>query len=76
MRRPNTPADKALNWPAYRKALKRRGSLTIWFGPKMAWAAKPTGKRGRQPVCSDASVQTGLMMKVLVSTALRHTIGF
>jgi len=72
----NTSAYKTLNWPEYNKVRKRRGSLTIWFGPKMACAAKPTGKRGRQPVCSYASVQTGLMMKVLVSTALRHTTGF
>ena len=46
-------------------ALKRRGSLTIWFDPDMAWAAKPTGKRGRQPAYSDAAVQTCLTMKVL-----------
>jgi hypothetical protein len=28
-------------------ALKRRGSLTIWFDPTMTWEAAPTGKRGR-----------------------------
>ena len=33
----------------YNKALKRRGSLTIWFDPAMTWEAAPTGKRGRQP---------------------------
>ncbi|MFO0513752.1 MAG: IS5/IS1182 family transposase, partial [Rhodobacterales bacterium] len=44
MRRPNTPADKTRNWPAYNKALKRRGSLAIWFDPGMARVAKPTGK--------------------------------
>jgi hypothetical protein len=44
-------------------ALKRRGSLTIWFDPDIAWAAKPTGKRGRQPDYSDAAVQTCLTMK-------------
>ena len=48
-----------------REALKRRGSLTIWFDPEMTWAAKPTGKRGRQPSYSDAAVQTCLTMKVL-----------
>ena len=31
-----------------REALKRRGSLTIWFNPAMPWEAAPTGKRGRQ----------------------------
>ena len=57
-------------------ALKRRGSLTIWFDPGMAWAALPTGKRGRQPVYSDAAVQTCLTMKVLFGMALRQTTGF
>ena len=56
-------------------ALKRRGSLTIWFDPDMAWAAKPTGKRGRQPVYGDAAVQTWLTMKVLFGMALRQTTG-
>lgn len=41
---------KTRNWPAYNEALKRRGSLTIWFDPAMTWDATPTGKRGRQPV--------------------------
>jgi len=65
-----------LNWPAYNKALKRLGSLTIWFDPGMVWAAKPTGKRGRQPLYSDAAVQTCLTMKVLFGMALRQTTGF
>ena len=76
MSKPNTPSYKTLNWPAYNKALKRRGSLTIWFDPGMAWAAKPTGKRGRQPIYSDAAVQTCLTMKVLFGMALRQTTGF
>ena len=42
----------------------------------MAWAAKPTGKRGRQPVYTDAAVQTCLTMKVLFGMALRQTTGF
>ena len=29
MSKPNTPTYKTLIWPAYNKALKRRGSLTI-----------------------------------------------
>lgn len=61
---------------SYNKALKRRGSLSIWFDPDMVWAAKPTGKRGRQPVYSDAAVQTCLTMKVLFGMALRQTTGF
>jgi hypothetical protein len=76
MSRPTPLAYKTRNWPEYNKALKRRGSLTIWFDPGMAWAALPTGKRGRQPVYTDAAVQTCLTMKVLFGMALRQTTGF
>ena len=58
MNKRDTRASKTLNRPGYNDALKRRGSLTIWFDPLMSWAAAPTGKRGRQQTCSDASVQT------------------
>ena len=76
MSRPTPPAYKTRNWPAYNDALKRRGSLTIWFDPAMAWEAAPTGKRGRQPDYSDAAIQTCLTMKVLFGMALRQTTGF
>ena len=58
--------------PMAREALKRRGSLTIWFDPAMTWEAAPTGKRGRQPDYSDAAIQTCLTMKVLFGMALRQ----
>jgi hypothetical protein len=47
MSRPTPTSYKTRNWPEYNKALKRRGSLTIWFDPAMTWEAAPTGKRGR-----------------------------
>lgn len=79
-----------LNWPAYNKALKRRGSLTVWFDPDRTWAATPTGKRGRQPtyigeadqktvwetVFPTNAIQTCLTIKVLFGMALRQTTGF
>ena len=74
MSRPTPPAYKTRNWPAYDAALKRRGSLTIWFEPAMIWEAAPTGKRGRQPEYSDAAIQTCLTMKVLFGMALRRSI--
>jgi uncharacterized protein YfaA (DUF2138 family) len=43
MSRPTPPAYKTRNWSAYNEALKRRGSLTIWFDPAMIWEAAPTG---------------------------------
>ncbi len=69
MSRPTPPTYKTRNWPAYNEALKRRGSLTIWFDPAMTWDAVPTGKRGRQPDYSDAAIQTCLTMKVLFGMA-------
>jgi hypothetical protein len=48
------PQDQEL--AAYNAALKRRGSLTIWFDREMTWEAAPTGKRGRQPDYSDAAI--------------------
>jgi hypothetical protein len=70
------PAYKTRNWPTYNEALKRRGSLTIWFNSAMTWEATTTGKRGRQPDYSDAAVQTCLTMKVLFGMALRQTTEF
>lgn len=43
MSRPIPPTYKTRNWPSYNKALKRRGSLAIWFDPAMTWGAAPTG---------------------------------
>jgi hypothetical protein len=76
MSRPTPPTYKTRNWPAYNEALKRRGSLTIWFDPKMSWDAIPTGRRGRQQTYSDAAIQTCLSMKVLFGMPLRQTTGF
>ena len=76
MSRPNTLSYKTVNWPEYNKALKRRGALTIWFDPDMTWAAKPTGKSGRQPIYGDPAIQTCLTMKMLFGMALRQTAGF
>jgi|GEM_PF-3286557 len=63
MSRPIPPTFKTKNWQAYNEALKRRGSLTVWFDPEMTWEAAPTGKRGRQPDYSDAAIQTCLTLK-------------
>ena len=76
MSRLTATAYKTRNWPAYNEALKRRGSLTIWFDPEMTWDGTPTGKRGRQPAYSDGAIQTCLTMKVLFGMALRQTTGF
>ena len=76
MSRPTRLTYKTRNWPAYNEALKRRGSLTIWFDPEMGWEAAASGRRGRQQSYSDAAIQTCLSMKVLFGMALRQTTGF
>ncbi len=67
---------KTTNWSAYNRALKQRGSLTIWFDPEMTWSPPPSGRRGRQQRFSDAAIQTCLTMKVLFGMPLRQTTGF
>ncbi len=67
---------KTKNWPDYNRALKQRGSLSIWFDAEMAWEAKPSGKRGRQQAYSDAAIQACLTIKVLFGLPLRQTTGF
>jgi hypothetical protein len=76
MSRPTPSTYKTRNWPACNEALKRRGSLTIWFDPEMSRDAVPAGRRGRQRTYSDAAIQACLSMKVLFGTALRQTTGF
>jgi hypothetical protein len=67
---------KTTNWSDYNKALKQRGSLSIWFDAEMAWEAKPSGKRGRQQAYSNAAIQACLTIKVLFGLPLRQTTGF
>jgi hypothetical protein len=67
---------KTTNWHDHNRALKQRGSLTVWFDPTMVWEAAPTGKRGRQPIYGDAAVQACLTIKVLFGMALRQKTGF
>lgn len=46
---------KTTNWASYNASLKARGSLTVWLDKGMQWYAPATGKRGRQPIFSDAA---------------------
>ena len=76
MSKPTPPTYRTKNWPAYNKALKDRGSLTIWFNPEVTWKAAPTGKRGRQPRYSDAAIQACFTLEVLFRMPLRQATGF
>ena len=58
-----------------RAALSKRGSLLIWFDLQPQWLAAPTGKRGRQPVFTDAAILACLTLKALFGLPLRQTTG-
>lgn len=75
MSKPATPQYKTTNWPAYNRALRKRGSLTVWFDKDMRWLAPLTGKNGRNPTFSDAAIQFCLTIKGLFGLPLRQTIG-
>lgn len=76
MSKPPPSRYRTLNWSAYNASLRERGSLTVWFDPSTPWHAAPSGKRGGQPVCSDAAIQACLTIKVLFGLPLRQTTGF
>ncbi len=75
MSKPTPPQYKTTNWPAYNRALRKRGSLTVWFDKDMRWLAPLTGKNGRNPTFSDAAIQFCLTIKGLFGLPLRQTIG-
>ena len=66
---------KTRNWAQYNGALKARGSLTVYLDRDMQWLATPSGKRGRQQLFSDASIQFCLSLKCLFNLPLRQTLG-
>lgn len=69
------PTYRTTNWHDYNAALARRGSLAIWFDPQTQWLAAPTGKRGCQPVFTDAAIQACLTLKALFGLPLRQATG-
>ncbi|KAF0691002.1 IS5/IS1182 family transposase, partial [Aphis craccivora] len=70
---------KITNWPAYNKALRQRGSLTVWLDESAiaGWTdcSSPEG-RGRPLYYSDMAVTTVLMMKRVFNLSLRALQGF
>ena len=68
---------QGVDWAAYDKSLKQRGSITFWLSDEAiaAWKAEPTGKRGRQPDYSDLAIETSLSLRLVFKQALRQTEG-
>jgi hypothetical protein len=68
---------KVRNWHEYNEALKRRGSLIVWVEEEALkeWEAKPTGKRGAQPLYSDLAITSTLTIGKVYGQKLRQTQG-
>jgi hypothetical protein len=71
-------AYRVKNWRAYDQALHDRGDMTVWISQDAidAWTPPQTGKRGAQPVYSDAAIETALALRLLFRLPLRQTEGF
>ena len=75
MPKPATPEYRTTNWSAYNAALRKRGSLEVWFDPGMEWHSRHSRRPGRPPVFSDGAIEFCLTLKVLFGLALRQTTG-
>ena len=71
------PRYRVTNWAEYDAALKRRGSLTVWFTDEavQAWRAEPRTTPGGQPHYSALAITTALTMRTVFRLGLRQTEG-
>lgn len=71
------PRYRVTNGPEYDAALRRRGSLTVWFTDEAiaAWRAQPRTTPGGQPHYSALAIVTALTMRAVFGLALRQTEG-
>ena len=71
------PRYRVTNQPEYDAALRRRGSLTVWFTDEAiaAWRAEPRTTPGGQPHYSALAITTALTMRTVFGLALRQTEG-
>lgn len=63
MPKPSPIRYRTMNWSDYNAALRKRGSLSVWFDPETVWHADRTCKRGRRKIFSDAAMQTYVTLK-------------
>ena len=71
------PKRRVTNWATYDAALRRRGSLTVWFTEETiaSWRAAPRTTPGGQPHYSALAITTALMLRAVFRLALRQTEG-
>ena len=66
---------RVTNWAAYDAALRRCGSLTVWFTEAAiaAWRAEPRTTPGGQAHYSALAITTALTLRAVFRLALRQT---
>ncbi len=71
------PRYRVTNWPEYDAALRRRGSLTVWFTDEAvaAWQAEARTTPGGQPEYSALAIMTALTLRAVFGLAFRQTEG-
>ena len=69
---------RVANWPAYDRALVRRGEVTLWLAPEAiaAWEPGQSGRRGGQRKYSVVAIETVLTLWLIFHLPLRQTEGF
>ena len=69
---------RVANWPAYNRALVRRGDVTVWVSAEAiaAWTASRSGRRGGQRRYSDLAIETALTLRLIYHLPLRQAEGF
>ena len=69
---------RVANWPAYNRALVRRGDVTVWVSSDAiaAWTPRRSGRRGGQRRYSDLAIETALTLRLLYHLPLRQAEGF
>ena len=69
---------RVANWPAYNRALVRRGDVTLWMSSEAiaAWTASRSGRRGGQRRYLDLAIETALTLRLIYHLPLRQAEGF
>ena len=69
---------RVANWPAYNRALVRRGDVTVWVSSEAiaAWTPRRSGRRGGQRRYSDLAIETAMTLRLIYHLPLRQAEGF
>lgn len=72
-------AYRTRNWTEYNRALKQRGSLTVWISKDALanWTTRElTGEPGASPIYTGLAIETMAIVQAIYSRAGRQTQGF